>query len=158
MPALAMRMYREPEMPIEVEQVRGNTAVLRTQGASPRTIEVTEGSTIPGSHLSVIRVSHRTEVGKDGESSADLHVVEVQDLETGETREWLSGRAATSHDPAALLEDTATGQRYLAMPGQRFTAADGKQFTVVDVRPNQIIIEDRESGKVRTLPLRGPRG
>jgi hypothetical protein len=88
----------------------------------------------------------------------EVSVVEVRDSASGASREWISGVPVSAHDPVALVEDAATGQRYTATPGQRFKSADGAEFIVSDVRPNQIIIEDAATGAVQTIPLRGPRG
>ena len=85
-------------------------------------------------------------------------MVAVRDSSTGSTREWISGLPSKAHDPAALVEDSATGQRYLASPGQRFKGADGTEYFISDVRPNQMVIQDVASGAVQTIPLRGPRG
>ncbi|MEY3895452.1 MAG: hypothetical protein RLZZ214_971, partial [Verrucomicrobiota bacterium] len=85
-------------------------------------------------------------------------VMEVRDASTGTTREWISGVSSKAHDPVALVEDSATGKRYLASPGQRFTASDGSEYLISDVRPNQIVIQETATGSVQTIPLRGPRG
>ena len=84
--------------------------------------------------------------------------MDVRDNSTGTTREWTSGISSNAHDPVALVEDSATGRRYVASPGQRFKASDGTEYIVSDVRPNQMVIEDAATGAVRTIPLRGPRG
>ena len=89
---------------------------------------------------------------------AEISVVEVRDRATGATREWMAGLPSKAHDPVALVEDAATGKRYLASPGQRFKGADGREYFISDVRPNQMVIQDVASGTVRTIPLRGPRG
>jgi hypothetical protein len=63
-----------------------------------------------------------------------------------------------SHDPVALVEDSATGKRYIAKEGQRFKGADGSEFIVSDVRPNQLLIKDVATGAIQSIPLSGPRG
>ncbi|WP_193214762.1 hypothetical protein, partial [Luteolibacter marinus] len=84
-------------------------------------------------------------------------VGEVEDTGNGSRRELVSGLASTAHDPVALVEDAA-GRRYLAKAGQKFQGADGAEYVVDDVRPNQIVIENKSTGGVLTVPLRGPRG
>ena len=84
--------------------------------------------------------------------------MEVRDATTGGSREWISGVPSKAHDPAALVEDAATGRRYLAFPGQRFKTADGTEYLISDIRPNQMVLQETASGAVRTIPLRGPRG
>jgi ankyrin repeat protein len=156
---LVMRHFRQRELPVEVKKVSGGVASLHLAGAQPAEVQVRQGEKIPGSELVVVRVFSRTEQGKlnNGES-IEIGVVEVEDTGSGLKREWLEGRPASGHDPVALVEDAATGDRYLAKPGQKFRSEGGSEFIVNDVRPTQIVIEDVASGEVRTLPLRGPRG
>lgn len=158
-PRVIMRYYREADVPVEVTKIQGDTAVLRISGTGSREVSVKEGEDIPGSRLYVVKLRKRMEDSKLGEGKLmEVSVVEVGDRKTGEKREWISGRVSTAHDPVALVEDAATGQRYTAKPGQRFSTADGGEFLISDVRPNQIVIQDIASGEVRTIPLRGPRG
>ena len=159
-----MRHYRETDMPVEIAGIQADSATLRIPGRAgvggPREVAVKVGQNIPGSNrLYVVRVKRRMEDSKvtDGKPM-EVAVVEIGDRESGVTREWISGRASTAHDPIALVEDPATGARYTAKPGQRFKSADGGEYVVSDVRPNQIIIEDLADGTVTTVPLVGPRG
>ncbi len=159
MPPLVMRHYREREVPVSVESVQQQTATLRIAGNRPKEVKVSTGDTVPGSDLVVVRVQRRMEDSKlhpDGDT--EISVVELRDAKTGVTREWMAGVPSSSHDPVALVEDAATGKRYIASAGQRFKAADGSEFLITDVRPNQLVIRDETSGTVRTIPLRGPRG
>jgi hypothetical protein len=159
LPPLVMRHYREREMPVQVRSVDGETATLTIAGTTPREVTLSPGDTLPGSNLVVVRVQRRMEDSKLNLGQAtEVSVVEVRDTGSQATREWISGVPSIAHDPIALVEDAATGQRYTATPGQRFTSADGSEFIVADVRPNQIIIEDAATGAVQTIPLRGPRG
>jgi ankyrin repeat protein len=159
MPPLVMRHYRESELPISVITVEGDEATVGIAGTSPRLAKVRAGDVIPDSRLKVVRVQRRMESSKVSQGRpAEISVVEVRDDSSGRTREWISGVPASSHDPVALVEDAATGKRYVASPGQRFKAADGTEYLVSDVRPNQMIIQEVSTGMVQTIPLRGPRG
>jgi ankyrin repeat protein len=159
MPPLVMRHFREEEVPLSVKSVQGDTATVRVTGAVTREVKVRAGDPIPGSNLVVVRVRRRMEESKvNPDRAAEISVMEVRDGSTGTTREWISGVPAKAHDPVALVEDAATGKRYLASPGQRFTAADGSEYLISDVRPNQIVIQESATGAVQTIPLRGPRG
>ena len=156
---LVMRQFRQRELPVEVRKVSGGVASLKLVGAAPRDVQVRAGDAIPGSNLVVVKVFNRIEQGKLNNSQPlEIGIVEVEDVSTGQRREWIAGRSATGHDPVALVEDAATGRRYLAKPGQKFTSEDGREFIVNDVRPGQLIIEDTSSGEVWTLSLRGARG
>lgn len=159
-PGLVMRHFRQRELPIEVRHVEGNAARLQLPGGgSVREVKVAEGEMIPGSRLKIIRVQRRYQSLKDSaDPSAETSIVEVEDSSTGVRRNLIAGTPSSAHDPVALVEDSATGKRYLASPGQHFTGGDGNRYTVTDVRPNQIVIENKETGTVQTLPLRGPRG
>lgn len=156
---LVMRHYRQRELPVEVKRVSGGVASLHIAGSPSRQVEVKAGEKIPGSSLSVIRVFSRTEQGKlnDG-APIEIGIVEVEDSRSGRKMEWTEGRPAVGHDPVALVEDAATGLRYVAKPGQKFSSEDGREFIVNDVRPGQVVIEETASGEVRTLRLRGPKG
>ncbi len=159
MPPLVMRHFREKDVPVSVKSVQGDTATVRVAGAVAREVKVRTGDAIAGSSLVVVRVRRRMEESKvNPDRTSEISVVEVRDGSTGETREWISGVSAKAHDPVALVEDSATGRRYLASPGQRFKGADGREFVISDVRPNQIVIQEVATGSVQTIPLRGPRG
>lgn len=159
MPPLVMRHYREREVPVSVESVQGETATLKIAGAKPREVKVRAGAAVPGSKLVVVRVRRRMEDSKlNPGGQTEISVVQLRDPSTGATREWIAGVPSSAHDPVALVEDAATGKRYIASPGQRFRGADGTEYLVSDVRPNQMVIQETGSGAARTIPLRGPRG
>lgn len=159
MPPLVMRHFREKDVPLSVKSVQGDTATVRLAGAVTREVKVRAGDPIPGSNLVVVRVQRRMEESKvSPDRLAEISVMEVRDGSTGATREWISGVSSKAHDPVALVEDSATGNRYLASPGQRFKATDGSEYLISDVRPNQIVIQEISTGAVQTIPLRGPRG
>ncbi len=156
---IIMRHYSQRELPVEVKKVSGETATLRLSGKPSKEITVRSGDPLPNSNLVVVKISTRTEVGKLNNSQpVYVGVVEVEDKQTGQRREWRSGNPAVGHDPVALVEDATTGRRYLAKTGQKFSSAEGREFIVNDVRPAQLVIEDVTSGEVSTLLLRGPKG
>ena len=156
---LLMRHYRQRELPVEVRKVSGGVASLRLVGAEPHDVQVRDGDAIPQSNLVVVKVFSRMEQGKlNNNEPIEVGVVEVEDTGSGKRREWIAGMPASGHDPVALVEDAATGRRYVAKPGQKFASEDGREFIVNDVRPSQLVIEDTNSGEVRTLRLRGPKG
>lgn len=158
-PPLVMRHYRERVLPIQVASVDGETATLRILGEKPRDCRVRVGETIPNTPLVILRMQRRMEDSKLSQGQeVEISVVEVRDGNTGVSREWIAGLPCGAHGPAALVEDASNGRRYTATPGQRFTCEDGVAFQVSEVRPNQIVIKNLNTGAVSTLPLRGPRG
>lgn len=162
LPPLVMRHYREREIPLQVRSVEGETATLALPAASgspTREVTVRSGEALPGTRLKVVRVQRRMEDSKlNLGQPTEVSVIEVEDTSTQARREWISGVPAIGHDPIALVEDAATGQRYTATPGQRFKSAEGVEYIISDVRPSQLVIEDVATGAVQTIPLRGPRG
>jgi ankyrin repeat protein len=159
LPPLVMRAYREREVPLRLKSVRGETAIFSVSGPVIAEIIVHRGEKIPGSTLTVSKVQQRIEFSKvSPDGRAEISTVEVIDSRSGLSRRWISGVAPTAHDPSALVEEAATGLRFLAMPGQHFKGADGAEYIVSDVRPNQIVIQEKATGMVETIPLRGPRG
>jgi hypothetical protein len=154
---LVMRHYRAREMPIEVEGASANGAFLRIRG-SLKPIEVRPQEPIPGTRLVVTDIRRKWETSKMHPTAPlEVTIVDVLDPESGISREWRSGLPTSAHDPVALVEDPASGERYIASPGHQFFATDGEKFTIRDVRPGQLVVED-SAGAVHTLPLRGPRG
>jgi ankyrin repeat protein len=152
---LVMRAYRQKELPLRVESVRGEVATVRMSGGGVK--QVARGEAIPGTPLTIVRVEHRMTDLKDDGGRTEISVVEVEDSATGRRRELVSGLESTAHDPVALVEDGG-GRLYVAKAGQRFSGADGAEYVVIDVRPNQMVIENRTRSEVITVPLRGPRG
>lgn len=53
---------------------------------------------------------------------------------------------------------TSEGCRYVAIPGHKFNSEDGREFILNDVRPSQVVIEETNNGKLRTLRIRGSKG
>lgn len=158
-PALIMRDYRESEMPVRVKAVTGGKVRLELLAGGRREVEVAAGEPIPGSRLRVTRIVARVASGKEHEGRPeDVSRVEVEDTANGLRRQWVAGTSSQGHDPFALLEDEATGERYLATQGARFRASDGSSYVVCDVRANQVVLEKSGGGGTVTLPIRGPRG
>ncbi|MEK7953172.1 ankyrin repeat domain-containing protein [Luteolibacter soli] len=152
---VVMRAYRQTDLPLRVESVKGEVATMRFSGGGVK--EVPQGEAIPGTRLKVIRVQHRMRDLKDEGGATEVSVVEVEDTANGRKRELISGVESTAHDPLALVED-GQGRHFVARAGQKFRGADGTEYVVTAVRPNQMVIENRSKGEVITVPLRGPRG
>lgn len=158
-PGLVMRHYQQRELPMRIMEVEDAAAIFEISSEEIREVRVERGAVIPQTTVEVVRVGTRIERGKVNEGEpVEVAYVEVRDRRGGSKRTWLSGEPASTHDPAALVEDAVSGRRYLAMPGQRFTSEDGRAFVVSDVRPNQIVITEAATGTAHTLLLRGPKG
>lgn len=156
---IIMRQFRQRGLPLVVSHVEGDTAEIRMSGESAHVMKVAAGSTIPGTRLRVVSVHNKMKSTKlnNGEPM-EVSVVELEDGANGRHREIMAGVEATAHDPVALVEDSASGARYVAAAGQKFRGGDGVEYVVADVRPNQIILENTSNHETRTISLRGPRG
>ncbi|MEP4079593.1 ankyrin repeat domain-containing protein [Haloferula sp.] len=154
---IIMRSYRQRELPLQVESAEKGVASIRLPGEETR--KIGEGSTIPGTSLKVIRVHRKMQSGKENSGEPiEVSVVEVEDTNSGVSRDLVAELPALAHDPVALVQDSKSGRYYVARTGQRFQAADGTDYLVGDVRPNQVVIENMTTHETTTIPLRGPRG
>lgn len=154
---LVMRYFRHRELPISVETVRKDRAVLRLAG-SKKPVELAVGETVPGSSLRVTAIHRKFISSKENNGvPGEVSVVTVQDPATGVSRELIHGVPASAHDPMAVVED-ADGGRFYARVGDEFQTREGIRYRVEDIRPNQLVMENLSSRRAITLPLRGPRG
>ncbi|MFC7339401.1 ankyrin repeat domain-containing protein [Haloferula chungangensis] len=154
---IIMRSYRQRELPLIVESADKGVASVRMVGGE--TQKVSEGTTIPGTTLQVIKVHRKMQSGKENFGNpVEVSVVEIKDSRTGMSRDLVAELPALAHDPVALVEDSSSGRYYVARAGQRFKTADGTDYLVADVRPNQVVIENVQTRATTTIPLRGPRG
>ena len=78
MPAIAMRHYREPALPMRVESTGPGLVRLRMLSGPAGEVEVAEGARVPGSRLKVVRIERRVDHSKlnDGRP-ADVSVVDL---------------------------------------------------------------------------------
>lgn len=158
-PALpvVMKTYRQRELPLRVESTTPDAAVVQVVGGT--THEVAVGEKLPDSNLKVVDIRRKMQSGKEaGGAPLEVSVVEVEDGSTGIRRELVVGLPALAHDPVALVQDATTGRFYVARTGQRFRSSDGEDYLVGDVRPNQVVFENLQTGETLTVPLSGPRG
>ncbi|MBB5352260.1 hypothetical protein HNR46_002503 [Haloferula luteola] len=154
---LVMRSYRQRELPMRLESVKDGQAEIQIVGGSRH--EVREGDGIPGTRLKVVKIERRMQSGKEHQGQPmEVSLVEVEDGGNGMRRDLIVGLPALSHEPVALVEDAAGGRYYVARRGQRFQTEQGDEFVVDDVRPNQLILENLQTGEMTTVPLVGPRG
>jgi ankyrin repeat protein len=64
LPAIAMRSFREPALPLRVESAGPGVARVRVLGGPAEDVEVAEGARVPGSRLKVVRIDRRVDHSK----------------------------------------------------------------------------------------------
>lgn len=157
---LKMVDYQQKPLPLMVENTSaaaggsGSKAQLRKLYGSQEKVEVSEGEMIPDTRFKIVSIRRMLNHSKitDGQP-ADVSVVEIEDVKTGQRRSMTAKIPATAAEPWAVLRSQSSGETYAARAGQKFTTASGRQFTITDVRPNQLIITADDSGEVSTIPL-----
>ncbi|MBT8043651.1 MAG: ankyrin repeat domain-containing protein [Verrucomicrobiae bacterium] len=156
---LNMLDYQQKPLPLMVEktsprQEGGAEAHVRMLYGDHQQVTVEEGDTIPSTQFKVISIRRMLNHSKitDGKP-ADVSVVEIEDTTTGQRRKMTAHIPATAADPWAVLRSKSSGRAYAARAGQQFRTADGQTYTVSDVRPNQIILTQNDTGEATTIPL-----
>ncbi len=150
--ALRMTGYHEKALPLIIEKVEGSKAVVKLLYGQRKRVSVAAGETLPQTQLRVKALRKRSSYSKENqEKPGDLSIVEVEDLSNGVVREFQVNKTVSAHEPYAILEGESP---MVAKLGDRFKGADGNQYIVVDIRPNQVVIENQETGEPVTLNRR----
>jgi ankyrin repeat protein len=156
---LAMLDYTEKPLPMIVAKTNsgksgGSEAEFRMLYGQQKKIKVKEGDTIPATRFKVVSIRHMLNHSKitDGKPT-DVSVVEIEDTSTGKRRKMTTRIPASAVEPWAVLRSKSSGHAYAVRTGQKFKTADGQNFTVSDVRPNQIILTQDDTGEATTIPL-----
>ena len=156
---LAMLDYKEKPLPLMVEKTApsksgGSTAHVRMLYGKQKKVVVKEGDTIPETRFKVVSIRRMLNHSKitDGQPT-DVSVVVIEDTRTGKRRQMTARIPATASEPWAVLRSKSSGQTYAVRIGQRFTTANGQHYTVSDVRPNQIVLSQDETGQATTIQL-----
>lgn len=156
---LHMVDYQQRNLPLIVDKTQpstagGSEAVVRTLYGKQNKTVVREGDTIPNTHFRVTRIRRMLNHSKitDGQP-ADVSTVEIEDTRTGQRRTMTARVPATATEPWAVLRNRSSRKNYAARPGQSFTTSHGTRYTITDVRPNQIILTQNETGETVTIPL-----
>lgn len=155
---LVMRSFRQRILPVQVREANSKGAkVVVQEGGNAREMSVQVGERVPGTNLVVRQITPRRLSEKDQNTDRDASIVELEDVSNGVKRQVVAGTPSTANEPVALVEDRAAKKRYVARIGEEFTDASGKKFRVADLRPRQMVLENRETGEMLTLPIRGAR-
>lgn len=150
--------YREKPLPLIVEKTTTKNQVkhaeLRMLYGIQEKVTVKEGDVIPNTRFKIVNIKRVFNDSKvtDGKP-ADISVVEIEDTTTGKRRQMTAQIPASASEPWAVLRSKASGETYAVRVGQRFSTSDGQPFTITDVRPNQLVLSQDDTGETTTIPL-----
>ncbi len=149
-PALRFKEYNEVRLPLVLDSVRGEKAVIRN-GDANETVRV--GDTIRGFPLRVTKVSERQTTDKEG-ARTDRSQVLLEDPTTKERVTLVKDLPAkTSATHAVLTPDE--GKTWIKVhAGEIFSwpGDPGVSYRVLDLGRDQIVIQQQETRKMWTLP------
>jgi ankyrin repeat protein len=155
---LKMDNYREHRMPVILLGVdESNTrAELKLLYSSHGKVATSVGEEIPGSGLRVTQVNHRMTQGKEG--LQDASEMQLEEIATGKKHRVTTGENARTIGTYALLEIHEGEPLYEARRGDEFIMHTGQgdsdeiRCRILDVRPDQVLVENTDTGEVHTLP------
>ena len=160
---IRMYDYRESQLPVmltdvfinsgRIEDRRANVRLLYGEFVDP--ISVIPGQMIADTGLRVIDVQRHVVQTKQGKGvPVDVSRMIVENAETGARHLVVKDMPAMSNNVYAVVslgdeQDTV----FDARSDDRFTAAGGEEsYRILDVRPNQIVILQEDSGITFTIP------
>jgi hypothetical protein len=151
---IKLREYTEVRLPFVLRAVEGDTARIEFEGEGTKTQEkLKKGDTIRGTKLKVDRVETRTDFDKHGEK-VDMTQIAMTDGDTGERVVALKDTPTRTSASFATLVD-AEGKSVLKVrEGDIFEwpTEPGVRYKVIDLRHDQVVVKDEQSGKTITIP------
>jgi hypothetical protein len=160
--ALRMKGYREVQLPIVLEGVADDgDARIRVLHRGQQEAQVIEpGTPIAGTGLELVRAERRFRSSKMGDGDLlDVSQAIVRDLASGQRHLVVRNVPARASEASALVSIQGQNAIFAAREGDEFTAGATRpiRYRVLDVRPTQVVVENRETGETFTLP-RASRG
>lgn len=148
---LTMVEYKEETLPYVLEGISNGRAKIRKK-TSGEIIYLNEGESLPGYSLKVERVQSRGISEKDTGRTFDVSEVTLRDPATGGTTLLVSGMEARSPNSTALLAVGDSGQTIQVKRNEEFKMpGTGVAFQVTEIRPDQVILREVESGRMHTV-------
>lgn len=152
-PAIRLKEYNEVRLPLVLESVSGDKAVIRrTDGGEARTETVRAGDMLPGFPLRVARLAERQQIDKDG-NPMDRSQVVLEDPMTKETITLVKGLPAKTSASYAVLasDDGKTTLKVRAGEVFAWPGVAGATYRVVDLSRDQIVLQQQETRKMWTI-------
>ena len=144
---LKFAAYRERQLPFILKGVPddGSEAAVQLLTGDHKSISVPVGKVIPTTNYQVLGATHRMKAAKGGKGKLiDVSTMLVRDQKSGERVLAQLNLAVTSADSFGVLRDPATGATWETRVGDHFTVGE-RNFQVVDIRPTQVLVEDRQT-------------
>ena len=151
-----MHDYREEALPLALESVgpgEPEAAVRVLYHSTPEPVRVAPGQAIADTRYEVVEVRRVITRSKQGKGEAvDVSQMVIRDRETGEPHLVVKGVPARSSKAFAVMS-VGRGNLYDVRRDDEFELAGTNRSTyrVIDVRPTQIVIENRETGEIVTV-------
>jgi hypothetical protein len=152
---MRMKDYREVQLPIMLESVAddGEARIRVLHHAKGEARLVGPGTAIADTGLELVRTERRFRNSKMGDGHLlDVSQAIVRDVASGQRHLVVRNVPAHASEASALVSiESAT---YAVREGDEFTAGGGQpvRYRVLDVRPTQVVMENRETGETFTLP------
>ena len=146
----------EVRLPFVLRAVEGDTARVEFEGEGAKSQEkVKKGDTIRGTKLKVDKVETRMDYDKHGEK-VDMTQIVLTDADSGDRVIALKDTPTRTSASFATLVD-AEGESVLKVrEGDSFEwpSEPGVRYKVIDLRHDQVVVKDEQSGKTDHHPAR----
>jgi hypothetical protein len=115
--------------------------------------KLSKGDTIRGTKLKVDRVESRSDVDKHGEKVEITQVI-LTDADTGDRVIALKDSPTRTSASFATLVDDEGKSVLKVLEGDSFEwpSEPGVKYKVIDLRHDQVVVKDEQSGKTITIP------
>jgi hypothetical protein len=151
---MRLKQFTEVKLPLVLEAVEGSTArIKRLDEPQARVETVRTGDTLRGLPFKVARLQAKRAVDKTGER-VDLSRVTLEDPVTKEQTVLVKDMPARSSSSHAVLVSSDGASTLTVRVGDVFSwpGDEGVTYKVVDLRADQAVLEQVESGRMVTVP------
>lgn len=151
--AIRLKEYNETKLPFVLEAVEGDKArIRRTDEGEGKSETVRSGQTVRGTTYKVERVASKMDTDKHGQP-ADRSQVVLSDPATKERITLVKDLPARSSASFALLTSEDGNTTRKVRQGETFPWPEGgPTYKVVDLREDQVVVQEVETGKMWTIP------
>ena len=144
--------YHEKDLPLLLEDVSGESALIKRTDSGNAAQAFQGGDSIPGLSLRVTRVRRRVITNKQGET-VDVSEAHLEHAASGKKILLVKGLTAKSPESYAVITVAGSSERLTVSIEEEFECPkeEGVRYRVVDIRPTQVVIENISSGEVHTV-------
>lgn len=150
---IRFKEYNEVKLPLVLESLRGEKAVIRRTDGDARSETVRAGDMLPGFPLRVTKLTERQTTDKDGRA-VDRSQIVLEDASTKERVTLVKDLPAKTSATHAVLasEDGKTVVKVHAGEVFAWPGEPGVTYRVVDLGRDQVVLQQQETRKLWTLP------